>query len=189
MKVDLRGRTTLITGAGQGIGRAIAWAFAENGAMVAVNDIGSAGVETAAEINRRGGKAEFYSGDVSDVNAVNKMVQAVEGELGPIEILVNNAGVNLGKERHPIHEFLDSDWQKILRIDLDGFFLCMYRGLKSLFLPLLMTLRACSRLPSEITTLYSLSSTKGFITVRALCRKKNTCFRSVKPRFAVPAMT
>jgi 3-oxoacyl-[acyl-carrier protein] reductase len=124
LKVDLAGRTALITGAGQGIGRAIARVFAENGATVAVNDISSTGAETAAEINRRGGMAEFYSGDVSDENAVNKMVEAVEGRFGPIEILVNNAGVNLGKERHPVHEFLDSDWRRILHIDLDGVFYC-----------------------------------------------------------------
>lgn len=124
MKVNLDGRVALITGAGQGIGRAIALAFAENGATVAVNDIHSVGAETVAEIDRRGGKAEFYSGDVSDANAVNEMVATVENELGPIEILVNNAGINLGKERHPVHEFLDTDWHKILRIDLDGVFYC-----------------------------------------------------------------
>lgn len=124
MKVDLRGRVALITGAAHGIGRAIALAFTENGATVAVNDISSAGAETVAEIQRRGGEAEFYSADVGEANAVNTMVAAVEGGLGPIEILVNNAGVNLGKERHPVHEFLDPDWYKILRIDLDGVFYC-----------------------------------------------------------------
>ena len=52
------------------------------------------------------------------------MVAAVEDDLGPIDILVNNAGINLGKERHPIHEFLDDDWHRILRVDLDGLFYC-----------------------------------------------------------------
>lgn len=124
MKVDLTRRVALVTGAGQGIGKAIALAFAENGATVAVNDISNAGAETVAEINRRGGNAEFYSADVSDANAVNKMVAATEEGLGRIGILVNNAGVNLGKERHPVHEFSDSDWHRILRIDLDGVFYC-----------------------------------------------------------------
>jgi NAD(P)-dependent dehydrogenase (short-subunit alcohol dehydrogenase family) len=50
------------------------------------------------------------------------MVAAVEKEMGPIDILVNNAGVNLGKDRHPAHEFLDADWHRIVRVDLDGVF-------------------------------------------------------------------
>ncbi len=125
MKVDLKGRLALITGAGQGIGQAIASAFAENGAAVAVNDIGpETGEETAAEIRKRGGKARFFEGDVGDVQSVNDMVAAVGRDMGPIDILVNNAGVNLGKERHPVHEFLDSDWHRIIRVDLDGVFYC-----------------------------------------------------------------
>ena len=122
MKVDLEGRVALITGAGQGIGQAIAYAFVENGATVAVNDFNPAGEQTVGEIWRRGGKAEFFRGDVGDVQSVNEMVAAVEKAMGPIDILVNNAGINLGKERHPAHEFLDSDWHRIIRVDLDGVF-------------------------------------------------------------------
>lgn len=55
---------------------------------------------------------------------MNKMVAAVTERMGPVDILVNNAGVNLGKERHPVHEFLDSDWHRIIRVDLDGVFYC-----------------------------------------------------------------
>ena len=124
MKVDLGGRVALITGAAQGIGKAIAMAFAENGATVAVNDAKPAGAESAEEITRRGGKAKFYRADVSDVNAVNNMVAKVEKELGPIDILVNNAGINLGKKRYPVHEFPDADWHRIVRVDLDGVFYC-----------------------------------------------------------------
>jgi len=124
MKVDLAGRLTLITGAGQGIGQAIAYAFAENGARVAVTDINPNGVGTAAEIRRRGGEAEFFVGDVAEPQAVSKMITAVNEKMGPVDILVNNAGVNLGKERHPVHEFLDSDWRRIIRVDLDGVFYC-----------------------------------------------------------------
>ena len=124
MRVDLEGRIALVTGSGQGIGKAIALALAENGAVVAVNDVQPAGEETAEEIRRRGGKAKFFLADVSDVNAVQAMVAAVEKELGPIDILVNNAGVNVGKERYPIHEYLDADWHRILRVDLDGVYYC-----------------------------------------------------------------
>ncbi len=124
MKVDLGGRVALITGAAQGIGKAIAMAFAENGATVAVNDAKPAGAESAEEITRGGGKAKFYRADVSDVNAVNNMVAKVEKELGPIDILVNNAGINLGKKRYPVHKFPDGDWHRIVRVDLDGVFYC-----------------------------------------------------------------
>ena len=124
MKVDLAGRLALITGAGQGIGEAMAYDFADNGAVIAVNDFNPTGERTVAEIQKRGGKAKFFQGDVGDVNSVNKMVEAVEAELGPIDILVNNAGINLGKERFPIHEFRDEDWHRIIRVDLDGVFYC-----------------------------------------------------------------
>jgi NAD(P)-dependent dehydrogenase (short-subunit alcohol dehydrogenase family) len=125
MQVDLAGRVALITGAGQGIGQAIAYAFAENGAEIAVNDINSEGGEqTASEIRQRGGRARFFKGDVGDTGSVNHMVAAVISEMGTIDILVNNAGVNLGKERRPVHEFLDADWHWIIRVDLDGVFYC-----------------------------------------------------------------
>jgi NAD(P)-dependent dehydrogenase (short-subunit alcohol dehydrogenase family) len=124
MKVNLQDRVALITGAGQGIGKAIALAFAENGARLAVNDINPCGEETAQEIRRRGGNARFYQADVGDAQAANEMVAGIEEEWGKIDILVNNAAVNVAnlKERHPIHEFLDSDWDRILRVDLNGVF-------------------------------------------------------------------
>lgn len=124
MKVDLQGRVALVTGAASGIGRSIALALADNGAVVAVNDVNEKGEETCDAIRRHAGKAEFYPADVGDVDSVNSMVAAVERKTGPIDILVNNAGVNVAKERHPIHEFLDSDWHRILRVDLDGVFYC-----------------------------------------------------------------
>lgn len=124
MKVDLNGRVALVTGSAQGIGKAIALVFAENGATVAVNDLLQTGAASAEEITRRGGKAKFYLADVSDVNAVNGMVGKVEKELGPIDILVNNAGINLGKKRYPVHELPDTDWHRIVSVDLDGVFYC-----------------------------------------------------------------
>ncbi len=123
MKVELQGRIALVTGAAGGIGRAIALALADNGCIVAVNDL-SGGEDTCEEIRRRGGRAGFFAADVSDVDAVDSMVGAVESSLGALDILVNNAGINVGKNRVPIHEFPDSDWHSIIRVDLDGLFYC-----------------------------------------------------------------
>ena len=124
MKVHLKDRIALVTGAGAGIGRSIAFALAENGAAVAVNDVDPKGEDTCKVIQQRGGKASFFPADVGDAESVNVMVAAVQRELGPIDILVNNAGVNVGKERRPVHEFADSEWHRIIRIDLDGVFYC-----------------------------------------------------------------
>ncbi|PYU66062.1 MAG: short-chain dehydrogenase [Acidobacteria bacterium] len=124
MKVDLKGRTALVTGAAAGIGRAIALALAENGAVIAVNDISPKGQDTCASIAAAGGQARFFRGNVGDAAKVNEMVHAVEQQLSPIDILVNNAGVNTGKNRHPVHEFEDEEWRRILGIDLDGVFYC-----------------------------------------------------------------
>ncbi len=126
MKVDLAGRVALVTGAGRGIGRAIASAFAENGAVVAVNDIEPSGEGTATDIRRRGGNAKFYPADVGDAEAVDMMVATVESDWGKIDILVNNAAVYIAtaEERLPIHQHVVSDWHRIVRVDLDGVFYC-----------------------------------------------------------------
>jgi 3-oxoacyl-[acyl-carrier protein] reductase len=127
MKVNLNGRVALVTGARQGIGKAIALAFAENGALVAVNDIDPNGEETAEEIRQLGGDAKFYRADVGDMQAVDHMVSAVTETWGKIDILVNNAAVYVSgdhKERLPIHQYAESDWHRILRVDLNGVFYC-----------------------------------------------------------------
>jgi 3-oxoacyl-[acyl-carrier protein] reductase len=123
MKVDLKDRVALVTGAAGAIGRSIALMLAENGATVAVNDLHEADA-VCAEIRERDGKVRGYVADVSDVSSVNSMVSAVESDLGPIDIMVNNAGINVGKNRVPIHDFSDADWHKIMRVDLDGVFFC-----------------------------------------------------------------
>jgi NAD(P)-dependent dehydrogenase (short-subunit alcohol dehydrogenase family) len=123
MKVDLKGCVALVTGAARGIGRATALALADNGAVIAVNDR-EGGESTCEEIGKGGGRASFYHADVSCVAEVDSMVAAVERDLGPIGLLVNNAGVNIGADRRPAHEFLDSEWHRIIRVDLDGVFYC-----------------------------------------------------------------
>ena len=123
MKVDLKDRIAVVTGAAGAIGRSIALTLAENGAIVAVNDL-TEPAKTCQEIQARGGKARGYRADVSDAFEVNAMISTIESDLGPIDIMVNNAGINVGKNRVPIHEFADADWHKIISVDLDGVFFC-----------------------------------------------------------------
>jgi 3-oxoacyl-[acyl-carrier protein] reductase len=123
LQVDLKNRIALVTGGAQGIGRAIALALARNGARIAVNDI-SEGEESCAAIRAAGGDATFFHADISDAQQVQEMVDGVVKTLGPIDILVNNAGINLGKDRRPVHEFADADWERIIRVDLNGTFFC-----------------------------------------------------------------
>jgi 3-oxoacyl-[acyl-carrier protein] reductase len=123
LHVDLANRIALVTGAAGGIGRSIARELAANGAIIAVNDILD-GHATCAEIRVEGGTAEFFPADISDPGQVEAMVQSVEQTIGPIAILVNNAGINLGKDRQPVHRFSNEDWNRILNIDLNGTFYC-----------------------------------------------------------------
>jgi 3-oxoacyl-[acyl-carrier protein] reductase len=123
MKVDLDGRIALVTGAAAGIGQSTALALAANGATVVVNDVSDAS-DTCDAIQRNGGNAHYYQADVSSAASVEAMIQAVEKDRGPIGIFVNNAGVNVGKNRVPIHEFPEEEWRKILSVCLDGVFYC-----------------------------------------------------------------
>jgi len=123
MKVDLENRIALVTGGAGGIGRAIALALAENGATVVVSDLNNCD-ETCDLIRKAGGTAKFYQADVSKADTVESMIAAVENEIGPIAIMVNNAGVNVGKDRGPVHEFTDAAWHRIIQVDLDGVFYC-----------------------------------------------------------------
>jgi 2-hydroxycyclohexanecarboxyl-CoA dehydrogenase len=114
----LQGKVALVTGAGRGIGRAIALRLAEAGCRLANFDIrADVSKETEALIAGRGGSMVFREIDITDLAAVRAGVEAVEATLGPIDILVNNAGWDL------VVRFLDSDadlWDKLIAINLRG---------------------------------------------------------------------
>jgi len=113
----LEGKVAIVTGGGQGIGRALSLRLAEEGAKVAIFDLKpEAGAETA-ELAGAGATVKTYALDVGDADAVNDAVARVEAELGPIWALVNNAGWD---QPAP---FLSTDkalWDKIIRINLYG---------------------------------------------------------------------
>lgn len=114
----LDGRVALVTGSGNGIGRAIALLFAREGAHIYVTDVdGAAAERVAGEIAADGGAATALAVDVSrgqDVDAMFRMVEAAHGRL---DVLLNNAGLNVrGDFRH----LSDADWVKIREVNLDG---------------------------------------------------------------------
>src|SRR3989304_975602 len=104
--MGLVGKVVAVTGAGSGIGRACALAYASEGALVAVTDIGARADAVAREIVEAGGRATAWSLDVTDREAIPGVVDAIGGTLGPVDVSHNNAGVStMGRLRDfPAHD-------------------------------------------------------------------------------------
>ena len=119
--VKLEGKVALVTGSGRNIGRAIALAFADEGASVAVNGLQNrANVEEVAKlIEDRGGRAFPVLADVSDPDQVDRMMDEVSAALGPVDVLVSNAAVRPHK---PLTEFTNTEWRLVMGVDLDATF-------------------------------------------------------------------
>jgi 3-oxoacyl-[acyl-carrier protein] reductase len=119
----LAGKVAIVTGAGQGIGAAVAHAYAAQGAHVAVVDWNAEGGERiAGEIRAAGGKAVAHKCDVSDRAGVDAMVAAVVSDLGPIDVLVNNAGIT---RTAMLHKMTPHQWDQVLAVHLTGSFNCL----------------------------------------------------------------
>ena len=119
--MTLRGKVALITGGGRGIGREIALAFAREGLAVAVAARTLSQVEAAAEAVRAlGAKALSVTLDVTDAGAIAPAVKAVSDALGPVDVLVNNAGI---AESAPFVKTAPALWERHLRVNVTGPFL------------------------------------------------------------------
>jgi 3-oxoacyl-[acyl-carrier protein] reductase len=119
----LTGKIALVTGAQQGIGRAVALALARDGADVGLNylDDAAAAERVAEEIRARGRQAICVQADVARLADVQAMLRRVAGTLGTPEVLVNNAGIF---PRVPFLEMTEGDWERVLDVNLKGSFLC-----------------------------------------------------------------
>ena len=127
MRVDMRGRVALVTGAAGTIGRAIIRRLADNGASVVVADINRAGAEAvAAELP----DAIAATIDISSRDSAEAGVAETLARYGRLDILVNNAGVNSFVHRVNIDSFPLEEWERITRIDLDGLYLMSHAALQ-----------------------------------------------------------
>ena len=118
----LDGRVAIVTGSGRGIGRAVAMAFAREGARVVIAELDpEPAEEVASEIKKRGGSAIAVNTDVSNRESVKRMAETALKEFGQVDILVNNAGI---LRLNMIHNMTEEQWDAVINTHLKGTFNC-----------------------------------------------------------------
>jgi 3-oxoacyl-[acyl-carrier protein] reductase len=121
----LEGKVVIVTGGGQGIGRAFALRLAVEGARVVVAEINAAkGSAVAEEIKARGGEALAICTDVSDPESAEAMARAAVEAYGRIDALVNNAAIYYGLKMKPFDQIDLDEWQRLMAVNVDGLFYC-----------------------------------------------------------------
>lgn len=128
----LEGRVAVVTGAANGIGRAIAMRFAAEGARVVIADVDTDGGEaTAAEIGAEGGEGLFVPTDVSQADEINALFDRTLEEYGTVDIVVNNAALTHESdvEQHFL-EVPEANWDRVLAVNLRSVYLCSQRAAK-----------------------------------------------------------
>ena len=129
--MDMKDKIAVVTGAASGIGKQIATVFFQHGAKVAIADLNLEAAQAAArELDPSGARAMAVAMDVTNEEQVDAGIKAVADQLGGIDVLVSNAGIQIVA---PVQDFKFSDWKKMLAIHLDGAFLTTRACLKLMY--------------------------------------------------------
>lgn len=157
---DLKGKVAIVTGGNSGIGLSMAETLCKVGVKVAiVNRRGEEGQKAAEDMRGQGGEAQAFQADVSKKDEVDAIVKAVEEKMGPVDILVNSAGINIRKKAV---DYDISEWQQILDINLMGtFIVCQAVGK-----------RMIDRRKGRIVNISSIASTIGLTDRAPYCASK-----------------
>lgn len=127
---NVEGKVAFVTGAGGGLGRAMAQAMGEGGAKVACFDLDRDGLaETAAALEQTGAEVQSIVGDVSDEAAVNAAIDSVGRRFGRFDVLFNNAGIG-DPEPGLLQEYKTDNWNRVVAINLQGPFYCARAALR-----------------------------------------------------------
>lgn len=122
------GQAAVVTGAGRGMGRAVALGLAREGARVVVAEVDRASADQAvAEIEGAGGRALAVTADIADVQAVRSLFEQAVAAFGTVDILVNNAGIGIAK---PLVDYTEDDWNRQLDVNLKGMFFATQEAAK-----------------------------------------------------------
>jgi len=128
---SVKGKAVIVTGAADGLGKAIAQCFADNAMKVVISDINAdKGLAAAEELRQAGGEVVFYQADVSDEEQVAKLIAFTVETYGKLDGIVNNAGI--AAESRPLHEYSTAEFERLMAIDLKGVFLGMKYGVEAI---------------------------------------------------------
>jgi len=159
MIVDLNGKVSLVTGAANGIGRAIALTLARSGSDIIVTDIEQdAGQAVTNDIQALGAKAIFVKADVSSPQQMVRMAQEAVDACGKIDILINNAGIGVNKpeDRVPMYDFDEDLWDRLVSVNLSGAFYCSRAVAKTM-------------IPRRYGKIVNIGSVMGLVPARMQC--------------------
>jgi 3-oxoacyl-[acyl-carrier protein] reductase len=191
---DLEGRVAIVTGGAQGIGRAIALNLAEGGASIALTDTQRPRLdEVAKEIEDKGGKAIGFGVDVTDLEAVQAMVDQTLGAWGKVDILVNNAGITRDSL---VMRMKKDDWEAVLKTNLNGAFYCIRAALPSMVRQRygrIINIASVVAQTGNVGQANYISSKAGIIgltkAVAAEVARRNITVNAVAPGFIATRMT
>ncbi|PJF37362.1 MAG: sorbitol-6-phosphate 2-dehydrogenase [Candidatus Thermofonsia Clade 1 bacterium] len=152
-------KVAIVTGAGQGIGEAIALHFAEQGAHIVIAEINPETAErTAAKVRAFGVQAQVHVLDIGDHAAVREMVALVAAHFGRIDILINNAGVN---ERVDLMDITPEQWRWLMHTNVEGLFFTLQSVARQMIAQVPEAVKAAGRAPRSFGKIVNLSSVTG----------------------------